>query len=121
MEIDLSLQEKSTLFECVKSVNINDNGYMKVNFVWKLESVSPTIGVTIQADTNNHNMYLLDDLGNRLDHISTGGGTNQSVTLKSGGTKEGWFLFPALSPDANGFFFVDEDNQVRTELLSRNW
>lgn len=121
MEIDLSLQEKSTLFECVKSVNINDNGSMKVNFVWKLESVSPTIGVTIQADTNNHNMYLLDDLGNRLDHISTGGGTNQSVTLKSGGTKEGWFLFPALSPDANGFFFVDEDNQVRTELLSRNW
>jgi len=121
MQVDLGLQENSTLIECVTSVNINEDGTMRVNFRWELVSVSPAVGVTIQADTNNQNMYLLDNLGNRWDHISTGGGTNQSVTLKSGGTKEGWFLFPAFPSDVSGFYFVDEDNQVRTELLTRKW
>ncbi|MEL7645555.1 MAG: serine/threonine-protein kinase [Anaerolineaceae bacterium] len=121
MEVDLGLQEKSTLIECVTSVDINDDGFMQVNFRWELVSVSPAVGVTIQADTNNQNMYVLDDLGNRWDHIATGGGTDQSITLKPGSFKEGWFLFPALPSDAKGFFFVDEDNQVRTALLMRKW
>lgn len=121
MNVDLGLQDQSMLIECVTSVNVNSNGTFQVYFRWELISSSPTVGVSIQADTNNYNMYILDDLGNRLDHIDTGGGTNQAVTLKAGETKEGWFLFPALPTDANGFYFVDEDNQVRTELLTRKW
>jgi len=63
----------------------------------------------------------VDDLGNRWDHISTGGGANQDVTLYLGDYKEGWFLFPSLPEESSGFYFMDEDNQVRTELLEKKW
>jgi len=121
MEVVSGLKDKYTLLECVTSVDVNDDGTLRVNFHWELVSASPGVGVTIQADTYNLNMYVLDDLGNRWNHIATGGGTDQTVTLKSGDIKEGWFLFPSIPSDANGFFFVDEDNQVRTELLKRKW
>lgn len=119
--MDIQLQPDAILEECVTSVNIGNDGTVTVNFRWKLVSSPLNFGVNILADSNNHNMYLLDDLGNRLDHISTGGGTNQNVTLNLGDFKDGWFLFPALAAESSGFYFFDEDNQMSTGLLEKRW
>jgi len=105
----------------VTSVIVSNDGKMNINFRWELVSSSPNLGVNIPPDTNNRNMYIVDDLGNRWDHISTGGGANQDVTLYLGDYKEGWFLFPSLPEESSGFYFMDEDNQVRTELLEKKW
>jgi len=121
MEVDMRPQVDAILKECVTGVTVKNDGNMMLHFRWELVSSSQNFAVKIQADTNNYNMYVVDNLGNRLDHISTGGGTNQDITLKVGEYKEGWFLFPSLNPDASGFFFVDDDNQVKTELLERKW
>ena len=121
MQIDFPSQANSILEECVTGVSIDDQGNLTLYFRWKLTSSSQNFGINIESDTNNQNMYIVDDLGNRWDHISTGGGANQNKTLTNGESKDGWFLFPALPPDAKGFYFVDDDNQVRTELLERKW
>ena len=121
MEINIPLQDDAVLEECVTSVTVSNDGKIRINFRWELVSGSPNLGVNIPPDTNNHNMYILDDLGNRWDHISTGGGANQSVTLFIGDKKEGWFLFPSLPTESSGFYFVDEDNQGTTKLLERKW
>lgn len=117
MTIDLSQLGDGVLEECITNVSKTDNGSLLINFKWKLVSGSKDFAINIQADSDNYNMYIMDNLGNRLDHISTGGGTNRDVILKAGENKEGWFLFPAVSPEAEGFYFVDDDNQVRTETL----
>lgn len=121
MEIEIPLQDDAVLEECVTSVTVNNDGKIRINFRWELVSGSPNLGINIPPDTNNQNMYILDDLGNRWVHISTGGGTNQNVTLYLGDYKEGWFLFPALPTDSSGFYFIDEDNQTVTELLEKRW
>jgi len=121
MEIEIPLQDGAVLEECVTSVTVNNDGKIRINFRWELVSGSLNLGVNIPPDTNNQNMYILDDLGNRWAHISTGGGANQNVTLYLGDYKEGWFLFPALPTDSSGFYFIDEDNQTVTELLEKRW
>ena len=121
MEVDLRPQAEAVLEECVTDVAIRDDGKLLLNFRWELVGGSQNFAVNIQSDSDNYNMYIVDSLGNRLDHISTGGGTNQDIALKAGDSKEGWFLFPPLSPDAEGFYFVDDDNQVSTEFLEKKW
>lgn len=121
MEVDMGSQVDAILNECVTGITIKNDGTIMLHFRWELVGSPQNFAVNIQADTNNNNMYIIDSNGNRLDHISTGGGTKQDVTLKAGDYKEGWFLFPALSPDAEGFYFVDDDNQVITDLLDRKW
>lgn len=119
--MNITLQPDVVLEECVTSAGVGTDGAVTVNFRWELVSSPLNYGVKILADFDNHNMYLVDDLGNRLDHVSTGGGTNQSLTLNLGDYKDGWFLFPALPVDSSGFYFIDEDNQVSTGLLEKKW
>lgn len=121
MDVDLRPLAEAILEECVTGINVNSDGKIQVHFRWELIGSQQNLAVNIAADSNNYNMYIMDNLGNRLNHISTGGGTNQDVTLKAGDYKEGWFFFPSLSPDADGFYFVDDDNQVITDLLERKW
>ncbi len=121
MEVDLRPLGDAVLKECITGVTVKNDGKLQLHFRWELVGGSQNLSVNIQADSNNHNMYIVDSLGNRMDHISTGGGTNQDVNLKAGGYKEGWFLFPSLHPDADGFYFVDDDNQVITNLLEVKW
>lgn len=117
----IQVQEDSVLEECVTSVSLMNDKNLRVNFRWKLINSSLNHGVSIAADTNNQNMYIVDNLGNRWDHVSTGGGTNQNVILNIGEYKEGWFIFPLLPPESSGFYFVDEDNQASTRLLEKEW
>lgn len=121
MQIDIPAQPNSILEECVTSVSLDEKGYLTLFFRWTLTTSSQNLGINIESDANNQNMYILDDLGNRWDHIATGGAANQNKTLTNGKSYDGWFQFPPLPPEAKGFYFVDDDNQVRTELLQRKW
>ncbi len=121
MEIVITMSPMRTLTECVQSISITPDNTLQVTIEWKARIGDPDDYITVSADTNNHNMYLLDDLGNRLDHIATGGGANQDMNLFNGNTKLGWFIFPAPDPAASHFYFVDDDNGVRSPILDRTW
>jgi len=121
MEINFQSGGDIILKECVTGYTIDADGNIRLDFRWELIGTTKNIGVNIQADTNNYNMYIVDTLDNRWNHISTGGGTDLEVTLYAGEYKDGWFVFPALPANAEGFYFVDADNQVKTDLLERKW
>ena len=121
MVIVVQEQPKVELHECITSITVQPDGKLMVNMEWKTVSQSSSYGVSVQADKNNDHMYLTDDLGNRLDHVATGGGTNQSAKLYDGQSKQGWFLFPKPDQSATVFYFVDEDNGVTSPALDRLW
>lgn len=121
MSIDLQQHGDLRMKECVKSVRIYKDGSLRVYLKWTLVGSSNNVAIEIQSDFYNDKMYLMDNLGNRLNHVDTGGSANQNVILKSGESKVGWFKFPPLSPEADGFYFIDDDNQVQTEMLEIKW
>lgn len=121
MEIILSSSPRITMYECIKSITILSDQTMQVNVEWRVTSQSTQAGITVQPDTDNHNMYIVDDLGNRMDHIGTGGGADQEIELYNGDTKTGWFIFPSPNPDASSFYFIDGDNNVKSPGLDRVW
>jgi len=54
-------------------------------------------------------MYVVDNLGNRYDHIEVGGTAGESRGMSDGDTLTGWFEFPPPDPDALYFTFYDDD------------
>lgn len=94
---------------------------MQVHFRWEVSSADADFGVTVYSDTGNRNMYLVDSLGNRLDHFETGGDANNQVGLWDGDAKYGWFLFPAPNPAAEYFVFHDDDNHLLTDRIPKEW
>jgi hypothetical protein len=57
-------------------------------------------------------MYLTDDLGNRYNHISVGGGAAKDIAMKNGESIVGWFIFPPAQPGVSAFTFHDSDNDI---------
>lgn len=121
MKITVNLQTSTELHECITRIIVKPDNKMQVFFKWEVKSPYDTASVTVNPDTENNNMYLIDNLGNRLDHIATGSGTDQKAELFNGQTKEGWFLFPASDSGAEYFYFVDDDNRVKSPRLYRQW
>lgn len=121
MTIEIPDQPQTILQECVDNITVLQDGKLKVFMSWSVSGISSTFGVTVADDSENHNMYLTDDMGNRLDHIETGGGTDETVSLFNGQNKQGWFLFSA--PDANSTFYLfhDDDNGKISPLIERRW
>ena len=116
----MTFQVKNTprteIEECVTGIMVEPDGKLKVFFRWKMTTLSNIRGVNVPADQGNNNMYLMDDLGNRLDAVDTGDGTNQDVVLKNGESKEGWFLFPKPAETASFFYFHDDDNGGKVQV-----
>lgn len=120
MQITVYTSPKLIIYECVESITIRSDGKMQVNFMWEVSSDSNE-GLAVYPDTGNTNMYLVDNLGNRYDHIETGGDANRTVNLFDGDKKFGWFLFPAADPDAAYFIFHDDDNNKQTDMIFKEW
>jgi hypothetical protein len=108
------------VYECVTGITILEDGSLQVWFSWRAHLAK---GSRIEkgSDAGNINIYLADDLGNRYDHFRTGGYASEQVYLYDGQTVSGWFLFPALAPDARYIIFHDDDNTVQTGPLQRLW
>ncbi len=67
-----------------------------------------------RTDENNTNMYLVDNLGNRYDHIVTNGAAKLGGTVRAGPpvTLDGVFVFLPAQPGAFIFTFYDDDQKV---------
>ncbi len=96
---------------CILSVTIRDDGHMIFEVSWTVHFWdTPT--ATKLSDADNHNMYLNDNLGNRYDHINTGGSAAMDVILVNGETTTGWFEFDPAQEGATSFTFYDDDNGI---------
>jgi hypothetical protein len=83
-----------TVTECVPSVEVKANGEMQFNFTWAVDLTDEYPYVRKRSDEGNTSMFLVDNLGNRYDHIQVGGAAAQDVYMHDGDIAEGWFLFP---------------------------
>jgi hypothetical protein len=95
---------------CVEQVTQQADGSLKLDVSWIGRYVDTARHVAKGSDAHNRNMYLTDDLGNRYDHMDSGGAAASEVTLTNRQPAYGWFLFPPPAPGATHFTFHDDDN-----------
>jgi hypothetical protein len=63
------------------------------------------------SDVGNRNMYLLDEMGNRYDHIGVSDSASTGyIFTDNNETTVGSFIFPPARPGAHTFTFYDDDN-----------
>jgi hypothetical protein len=96
------------LTECVNGVVVRADGYMQFNFIWLADLVAGRDSVVKYSDASNAKMYLIDNYGNRYDHVAVGGAAN-GATLYDNRGLIGWFLFPPAQKSATNFTFHDDD------------
>ncbi len=108
--------------QCITSVTIRTDRSMQFDFentvIWVAEGY---IGVVLASDTGNTNMYISDNMGNRMEHIEVGGEFAIDSELLLGESKKGWFLFPSADPDATSFIFYDDLWELKTKPIPRLW
>jgi hypothetical protein len=107
---------------CVVSMEVRYDGYMIVTLSWEqIKSLSGII--TKRSDVGNKNMFLLDEMGRRYDHVSVEGDAAKDVQFRLRGTKPviyGSYVFPPALPGATTFSFVDRDQGVAISDLALN-
>lgn len=108
------------VYECVTSIAFRPDGRMQVNLSWSAE-VEDDAFVDKGPNTESKNMYLTDNLGNRLDHLGGGGAVAERVYIGNDQTVEGWLLFPPPNPNATSFVFHDDGNKVQTSPILKQW
>ena len=65
------------------------------------------------SDTGNKKMFLVDNLGNRYDHIETRGAAADGGRLSADNpVLRGVFVFPAPRLGASSFTFHDNDQNI---------
>jgi hypothetical protein len=97
---------------CVASVEVRRDGSMFFGVTWTVHNQG-NYTVTKRSDLHNRNMYLRDNLGNRIDQADVGGGAGVVSGIEGGDTLiTGWFLFPPPDPGAISFTFYDDDQRV---------
>ena len=109
-EIDLGGNAKLTW--CVETVVVAASGRLDLMVSWKASSLA---GGTIDkgSDTGNKKMYLVDNLGNRYDHIETRGAAADGGRLSvDNPILRGIFVFPAPRLGATAFTFRDDDQNL---------
>lgn len=86
---------------------------MEFTVTWSVNFLSGT-DARKKSDTYNRNMYLIDNLGHRYDHIGTGGAAQLGGSAHQGQftVMDGTFLFPPAQPGASVFTFHDDDQHV---------
>ncbi len=98
---------------CVWYIEILRNGKMRVTVSWDVDYNAEGLKMSVikADDDTNKNMFMVDNLGNRYDHIETGGDTDDAVVFWGDTLMKGWFLFPEPKPGVTAFTFVDWDTR----------
>jgi len=98
---------------CVASVVVKDSGNMEFIVTWSAEFLDGSVARK-HSDMYNKNMYLIDNLGHRYDHIITNGAARLGGMVHRDGPKtiDGVFVFPPAQPGATVFAFHDDDQLV---------
>lgn len=97
---------------CVTGVTVDGNRHMIFNVTWTLSDIPGGYEVSKRSDQGNTNMYLIDNLGNRYNHVAGGGAAYSSVPVADGVSVAGWFDFGQPPVGAFVFEFHDDDNGI---------
>ena len=109
-EIDLGGNAKLTW--CVETVVATASGSLELTASWKASGLA---GGTIDkaSDAGNKKMYLVDNLGNRYDHIEIRGAAADGGRLSvDNPILRGVFVFPRPRLGATAFTFRDDDQNL---------
>jgi hypothetical protein len=103
---------------CVISVTVTRERHMIFTMSWTLTNIPPSVTVTKESDKNNKKMYIIDNLGNRYDHISGGGEAYATPVMKEGVSVMGTFEFSAPPTGAFSFDFHDDNRNLTISNIS---
>jgi hypothetical protein len=92
---------------CIESVRVNDDRTMQFNVRWRV-SFKDAYTFPVGPYAGDKNILLIDDLENEYHHTQVGGCAAAATELTTDRSEcAGWFLFPAASPGATSFRFID--------------
>jgi hypothetical protein len=100
---------------CIPTVKIEDNGNITFTSTWTADNRGETKGLWLMSpDAYNKNMFVVDNLGQRYDHIATDGTARDGASFNRNQleTHTGWYTFPPPQPGAFKFIFVDLDQNL---------
>ncbi|MBN2085208.1 MAG: hypothetical protein JW748_08265 [Anaerolineales bacterium] len=100
---------------CVDSVNVRADSTMQFNVSWLVA----TWGYAVKKypDTDNNNIFIKDNLGNKYAHIETGNCAAEIRIIAGRSKCTGWFLFNPAIPGATSFSFFDTTHGVRIDEI----
>jgi ankyrin repeat protein len=106
------LGEGASLRWCVEAITFTEESAMELQVSWKSSGLSGK-RLFKGSDSDNHRMYLRDDLGNRYDHVATRGAARDGGRLDDDHQAlHGVFVFPPPQESAKGFTFHDDDQRA---------
>jgi hypothetical protein len=90
-----------------------ETGNMEFNMTWSATKISGADFTCIPPQLSG-GLYLLDDQGQRYDHIATNGGAlvGGCINFNTGNVIDGTFVFPPVTGGARTFTFFDSDHQA---------
>lgn len=97
---------------CIPTVKIEDNGNITFTNTWTADNRGQvTITWVLKPGAYNINQFVVDNLGNRYDHIATDGSARDGAQFNSNTmqTHTGWYTFSPPAPGAYKFTFVNQD------------
>jgi ankyrin repeat protein len=119
--LENDLGEGAVLRWCVESAVVTGETTLELHVSWTSAGVPGKV-LFKGSDSNNHGMYVLDDLGNRYDHVATGGAARDGGRLDAEHrVLRGVFVFPFPNEEAKSFTFRDDDQKasIADIVLSR--
>jgi hypothetical protein len=109
---DVPVQYGATYSFCVTGVRVASDRHMYFDVTWKITGIPSDVSVSKRSDLGNRKMFLIDNQGNRYDHINGGGAAYRSNLMIDGYPIEGWFEFNPPPIGALRFDFHDDDNHL---------
>jgi len=107
-----ALGEGASLRWCVEAIAFTEESAMELQVSWKSSGLSGK-RLFKGSDSDNHRMYLRDDLGNRYDHVATRGAARDGGRLDGDHPAlHGVFVFPPPQTSAKAFTFHDDDQRA---------
>jgi ankyrin repeat protein len=102
----------ASLAWCVDALTFTAENTLELHVSWRSSGLSGK-RIFKSSDSDNHRMYLRDDLGRRYDHVGTRGAAREGGRLDvDRPILRGIFVFPAPQKGATAFTFHDDDQKT---------
>lgn len=98
--------------ECVVGLSRRESGEVQINFLWDVAS-----NECLTNTGGTANLYLVDDLGNRIDPIGLANYSGNTCVRNS----VGHLLFPKLNDQAAWLVFYDDNQGVSSNPIPLLW
>ena len=87
---------------------------MELGMTWLVGAIHNGNFYTKKSDAHNHDMYLIDEFGQRYDHFEEVTGAAGDMSMRQNEVYEGSYFFPLPANGARNLdfhFFLNEPNQ----------